>query len=61
MVIFSILTYNLDPQDWAIDSRRRVVNKSAGPESVLQCIVELCEVAHIALKHLAEALIYRDI
>lgn len=56
-----MLTYNRDLQDWAIDSRRRVVNKSADPESVLQCIEELCEVAHIALKHLAEALIYRGI
>lgn len=56
-----MLTYNLDPQDWAIDSRRRVANRSADPESVLQYVEELPEVAHIALKHLEGALICRDI
>lgn len=56
-----MLAYNLDLQDWAIDSRRRVVNRSADPESVLQCAEELSEVAHIAVKHLEEALICRGI
>lgn len=56
-----MLTYNLDLQDWAIDSRRRVANRSADPESVLQCVEEWPEVAHITLKHLEGALICRDI